>query len=90
MNQMNHIAIFAERNREQESSNYIGPDGLLYCGTCHTPEEAYFPEGKTFFGCDRHPAECDCQRKRREAKERVIKEQEHLQAVSRLKGEGIY
>lgn len=65
MKQINHIAIFTERNREQESSDYIGSDGLLYCGTCHTAKEAYFPEGKTFFGRDRHPAECDCQRKSR-------------------------
>ena len=30
--------------------DYTGEDGLLYCGKCHKPKEAYFPEGKTFFG----------------------------------------
>ena len=45
-----------------EMEDYIGEDGLLYCGKCHTPKEAYFPEGKELFGRDRHPAECDCQR----------------------------
>ena len=45
-----------------EPEDYTGEDGLLYCGKCHKPKEAYFPEGKTFFGRDRHPSECDCQR----------------------------
>ena len=26
--------------------DYTGEDGLLYCGKCHTPKEAYFPESK--------------------------------------------
>ena len=33
-----------------EMEDYIGEDGLLYCGKCHTPKEAYFPEGKELFG----------------------------------------
>ncbi len=52
--------------QEAEQEDYTGEDGLLYCGSCRQPKEAYFPEGKTFFGRDRHPKECDCQRKRRE------------------------
>ena len=32
-----------------EMEDYIGEDGLLYCGKCHTPKEAYFPEGKELF-----------------------------------------
>ena len=47
---------------EPDSGDYTGEDGLLYCGKCRKPKEAYFPEGKTLFGLDRHPAECDCQR----------------------------
>ena len=38
-----------------EAEDYTGEDGLLYCGKCHTPKEAYFAEGKTCFGRDRHP-----------------------------------
>ena len=45
-----------------------GEDGLLYCGKCHTPKEAYFAEGKTCFGRDRHPTDCDCQRAARRSK----------------------
>ena len=42
-----------------EPEDYTGEDGLLYCGKCRTPKEAYFPADKaTLFGRDRHPAEC--------------------------------
>ena len=27
----------------------------MIAGSCRQPKEAYFPEGKTFFGRDRHP-----------------------------------
>ena len=36
--------------QETEPEDYTGEDGLLYCGSCRQPKEAYFPEGKTFFG----------------------------------------
>ena len=46
-----------------EQEDYTGEDGLLYCGKCHKPKEAYFaPDKAAIFGRDRHPAECDCQR----------------------------
>ena len=33
--------------------DYINPDdGLKYCGKCHTPKEAYFPEQYRKNGCD--------------------------------------
>ena len=35
-----------------EAEDYTGEDGLLYCGKCHTPKEAYFAEGKTMLGYD--------------------------------------
>ena len=57
-----HNTILPMTATTAEPEDYTGEDGLLYCGKCHKPKEAYFPEGKTFFGRDRHPAECDCQR----------------------------
>ena len=27
-----------------EPEDYTGEDGLLYCGSCRQPKEAYFPE----------------------------------------------
>ena len=65
-----------------EPEDYTGEDGLLYCGKCRKPKEAYFPEGKSLFGRDRHPAECDCQR------EAAEKRRTHLEAVERLKQRG--
>ena len=33
--------------QEAEPEDYTGEDGLLYCGKCRQPKEAYFAEGKT-------------------------------------------
>ena len=30
-----------------QSEDYTGEDGLLYCGKCRTPKEAYFPDAGT-------------------------------------------
>ena len=72
-----------------EMEDYIGEDGLLYCGKCHTPKEAYFPEGKELFGRDRHPAECDCQRAAREQRQAAEEHRRHVEAVENLKHEYI-
>ena len=29
-----------------EPQDYIAGDGLLYCGSCNTPKEAFFPKRK--------------------------------------------
>ena len=71
-----------------EQPDYTGADGLLYCGSCRKPKEAYFPEGKNLFGRDRHPAECDCQRKIREEREAAEKQRKHLDIVEDLKRRG--
>ena len=71
-----------------EKDDYTGEDGLLYCGICHMPKEAYFPEGKTLFGRDRHPSECECQRKEREKRQSEEKQREHNATVERLKDTG--
>lgn len=45
-----------------DDGDYTGEDGLLYCGKCHTPKEAYFEDGHAaLFGRDRHPTNCTCQ-----------------------------
>ena len=64
-----------------EAEDYTGEDGLLYCGKCHTPKEAYFAEGKTCFGRDRHPTDCDCQRAAREKQQAAESRQKHLETV---------
>ena len=72
-----------------EPENYTGEDGLLYCGKCRKPKEAYFaPDKAAIFGRDRHPAECDCQRAAREEREAAEKRRRHLDTVEELKRRG--
>ena len=69
-----------------EPEDYTGEDGLLYCGKCRKPKEAYFaPDKAAIFGRDRHPAECDCQRTAREEREAAEKRRRHLDTVEELK-----
>ena len=71
-----------------EQEDYTGEDGLLYCGKCRKPKEAYFPESKALFGLDRHPAECDCQRAQRIEREAAEQQRRHLDTVEELKRRG--
>ena len=69
--------------------DYTGEDGLLYCGKCHTPKEAYFPEKQAaLFGRDRHPAECDCQKAQRLEREAAEQRRKHLDTVEDLRRRG--
>ncbi len=69
-----------------QPEDYMGEDGLLYCGKCHTPKEAYFPEKQAaLFGRDRHPAECDCQKAQRLEREAAEQRRKHLDTVEDLK-----
>ena len=68
--------------------DYYGEDGLLYCGKCHTPKEAFFAKGIVLMGKNKHPVECSCQRTEREQQEALINQQKHIDLVRRLKTEG--
>lgn len=68
--------------------DYYGEDGLLYCGKCHTPKEAFFAKGIVLMGKNKHPVECSCQRTEREKQEALISQQKHNDLVRRLKAEG--
>ncbi len=81
------IADITANNAEQ--TDYKGEDGLLYCGKCHTPKEAYFSkEHASVFGRDRHPSECECRKAERIKREEYEKRQKHLQTVEYLKHKG--
>ena len=72
---------------ENAEEDYIGEDGLLYCGKCHMPKEAYFSqELAQRFGMKTHPKECDCQRKVREQAEVLREQSRHEETVRKLKG----
>ena len=87
--------VFIEKIFEQSVSSipenpedYYGKDGLLYCGKCHTPKEAFFAKGIALMGKNKHPIECICQRTEREKQEALISQQKHSDLVRRLKAEG--
>ena len=71
-----------------EPQDYIAGDGLLYCGSCNTPKEAFFPNGIKLFGRDRHPAECRCRQATREKQEKEECARLHYEKVQRLKLQG--
>ena len=71
-----------------EPQDYVAEDGLLYCGSCKTPKEAFFPNGKKLFGRDRHPAECRCRQATREKQEKEERARLYYEKVQRLKLQG--
>ena len=72
----------------ENTEDYYGEDGLLYCGKCHTPREEFFAKGIALMGKNKHPIECICQRTEREKQEALISQQKHNDLVRRLKAEG--
>ena len=56
-----------------EPEDYTGEDGLLYCGKCHTPKEAFFAKGIVLMGKNKQPVECCCQRMEREKQEALLR-----------------
>lgn len=71
-----------ERTRE----DYIGEDGLLYCGQCHEPKEAYFDQEKVgVLGIKKHPRECECRRQKRKEEEQYREQQRHEAVFRELK-----
>ena len=71
-----------------EPQDYVAEDGLLYCGSCNTPKEAFFPNGRKLFGRDRHPAECKCRQEARKEQEAEEQARLHHERVRRLKLQG--
>ena len=85
---MNEFTDIASKMMEVSpgEGDYTGEDGLLYCGKCHTPKEAYFEDGHAaLFGRDRHPTNCACQQKRYEEKRLADQQRKHEDTVKELK-----
>ena len=81
-NFLDRIQVQKEPGPEQ----YLGEDGLIYCGKCHTPVQCRI----TFEGRERiMPCICKCQKEEREQQEQRMKEEEQLLYVRRLKAAGI-
>ena len=70
---------------ETEVEDYRGEDGLLYCGVCYEPKEAYFLDGQIVFGRRKHPRLCACRRTEIERQEQRAKQMEHERVVNCLR-----
>lgn len=80
------IDTAAEQSNTPE--DYINTeDGLKYCGKCHTPKEAFFPEQHRFNGMDKHPTECKCAAEERERREAEAREFERQNYINLLRSE---
>ena len=72
----------------KSNGDYYGKDGLLHCGKCHTPKEAFFAKDLVLMGKNRHPVDCRCRKMERKQQEVAIRQQKHSELVRRLKAEG--
>ena len=71
-----------------DDGDYTGEDGLLYCGKCHTPKEAYFEDGHAaLFGRDRHPTNCACRQKQLDEQAFAEQCRKHDNTVKELKND---
>ena len=74
------------REKNRAEADYINPDdGLLYCGHCHTPKEAYFPEKFRAAGFITHPLECECAAAKSRKEEAERKEYERRERIKKLR-----
>ena len=63
--------LAAEKNNPQKADDYIGENGLLYCGKCNTPKQCKFKA----LGTDRIVfCLCDCKKREQERKMRAEEE----------------
>ncbi len=72
------------RHRKQSRRTIPGRTGFYIAGAAASPKKPISPR-EGLFGRDRHPKECDCQRKRREMLETADRERKHREEVERLK-----
>lgn len=85
---MNYVAREVLKNCPHEEGDYVGDDGLLYCGKCHTPKTC---KVKWPFSKDDHPAEkifpimCKCSREKKEQEEALRAKLKEMEEIRRLK-----
>lgn len=68
---LNNLITKAERNNPRNSEDYIGENGLLYCGKCNTPKQCKFKARGTenIVTCL-----CDCKKREQEKEKQAEKE----------------
>lgn len=73
---------------EEAPGDYTGPDGLLYCGKCHTPKQIRLDinlgTGETVV-----PVVCRCQKETADATDRQAEREQFKQSMARRREDGI-
>ncbi len=75
-----------QRKQELQETEYVGPDGLIWCSLCHTPRQRrihIFNTDQVVFVL------CDCLEAKREAEEAAMKQRELETKVRRLRAAGL-
>lgn len=88
MNQLFDTILNNAYTADATDEDYVNPDdNLRYCGKCHTPKEAFFENGFSFNGVNKHPTECRCAAERRQAEEAKEKEHKRQKCITALRME---
>lgn len=75
----------AAENIKAEQGDYLGDDGLLFCGKCHTPKQIRI----SILGMERTPlCLCKCATEKREREEAERKRQEQARRINELRRAG--
>lgn len=75
-----------ETETAPKEGEYLGDDGLLYCGKCHTPVQCR----KEFFGKMRIlPCACRCRQEEMRRQKEADEARERMNTIHRLKATGI-
>lgn len=84
-------AVDAAIRQSDAPDDYINPeDGLKYCGKCHTPKEAFYPEAHRLNGFEKHPTDCKCAAEEREQHEAETRALNRMNHVNLLRAEAFH
>lgn len=80
---MDCVVAAAVRNAERKESDYIGEDGLLYCGICNTRKQTIItlPQRNPI----KVPVVCKCEREKMEEERKRREYQEQMDRVAHLR-----
>ena len=83
---LKNIVDRAAEANPRKDGDYIGENGLLMCGKCHTPKECIVPFGgeKKKFHCI-----CACEKKRIEDERLAMKRQQEMNYIAKLKKDSL-
>lgn len=83
-NMIDNIAELSQQN--MEDGDYIGEDGLLYCGKCHTPKQCiitWFDGNKRKVGC-----RCKCEAEKKEKEKQEFERQQRMLRINEYRSAG--